>query len=82
MTGFSNNDKCVSLWNFPSISKSASSAKLFEVRIRVVRFGIEFGSVVCMLLIRFLANRRVCSLGERGKFESVVMSLSVKSIAS
>lgn len=82
VTGFSNKERCVSLENFPNVSRSASSAKLFEVRIRVVRFGIEFGRRGCMLLMRFLASRRVCSLGESGKFESAVMSLSVKSMAS
>ena len=82
MTGFSSKDRCVSRWNFPSISKSASSARLFEVRIKVVRFGIEFGSAECMLLTRFLASSNVWSLGDSGKFDSVVISLSVKSIAS
>ena len=82
VTGFSNNDRCVSRKNFPSTSKSASSAKLFDVRTRVARFGIEFGSVDCMELTRFLANNNVCSLGDSGKFPKRVTSLSVKSIAS
>ena len=82
MTGFSSNERCVSSGNFASTSKSASSAKLFEVRIRVVRFGIAFSSVDCRLLTRFLANKSVRSLGDRGKFEREVMLLSVKSMAS
>ena len=59
-----------------------SSAKLFEVRTKVVRFGRELARVGCMLLTRFRASRRVRNRGLRGKFESAVMSLSVKSIAS
>ena len=47
-----------------------------------MRFGIEFGSIDCMLLTRFLASNNVCSLGDRGKFDNAVISLSVKSIAS
>jgi len=35
-----------------------------------------------MLLTRLRARRRVCRRGERGKLERVLMSLSVKSIAS
>ena len=52
------------------------------MRIRLVRFGIEFASVDCMLVIRLRARRRVCKRGERGKLERVEMSLSVKSMAS
>ena len=73
---------CVSLVKLLKGSKSASSAKLLDVRMRVVRFGIEVARFGCMLLTRFLASKSVCSRGERGKFESVVISLSVKSIAS
>ena len=82
VTGFSNKLKWVSLGNFPSTSRSASSAKLFDVSIRVVRLGRLVGTRGSIVLIRFLASRRVCSRGERGKFERAVMSLSVKSIAS
>ena len=82
VTGFSNKLKCVSLENFPSTSKSASSAKLFDVSIRVVRLGMLLGTRGSIVLIRFLASRSVCSRGERGKFDRAVMSLSVKSIAS
>ena len=47
-----------------------------------MRFGIEDASVDCMLVMRLRARRRVCRRGERGKFERVLMSLSVKSMAS
>ena len=47
-----------------------------------MRLGIDFESAGWMLLILLRARRRVCRRGERGKLESVVMSLSVKSIAS
>lgn len=67
---------------FLSASKSASSAKLLDVRIKVVRFGNEVASVDCMLLSLFRARRSVRSRGERGKLERAVMSLSVKSMAS
>ena len=63
-------------------SRSASSAKLLEVRIRVVRFGSEAASVDWMLLILLRARSSVRSRGERGKLERAVMSLSVKSMAS
>lgn len=72
----------MSLGKFLSGSKSASSAKLLEVRIKEVRFGNEFASVGCMLLILFRASRSVRNRGERGKLERAVMSLSVKSMAS
>ena len=82
VTGFSSNDKCVSLAKFRNGSKSASSAKLLDVRTRVVRLGMLAARFDWMLLTRLRARRMVWSLGERGKFERVVMSLSVKSIAS
>lgn len=82
VTGFSSSDTWVSREKFLSTSRSASSAKLFEVRIKVVRFGRELARVGCMLLTRFRASRRVCNRGLSGKFDSAVMSLSVKSIAS
>ena len=82
VTGFSNKLRCVSRGNFPSISKSASSAKLLDVSIRVVRLGRLFGTRGSIVLIRFLARRSVCSRGESGKLDRAVMSLSVKSIAS
>ena len=47
-----------------------------------MRFGIEDASVDCMLVMRLRARRRVCRRGERGKLERVLMSLSVKSMAS
>jgi len=81
-TGFSINTKCVSFEKCLSGSRSASSAKLFEVRTSAVRFGIEVARLACMLLTRFRARSRVCRRGEKGKFERAVISLSVKSIAS
>lgn len=63
-------------------SRSANSAKLFDVRISVVRLGIDLARVGCMLLTRLRARRSVRSLGESGKLDMAVMSLSVKSIAS
>ena len=82
VTGFSNKLRCVRRGNFPSTSRSASSAKLLDVSIRVVRLGRLLGTRGSIVLIRFLARRRVCRRGERGKLERAVMSLSVKSIAS
>ena len=72
----------MSLGKVLSASRSASSAKLLDVRISVVRFGSEFASVDCMLLRRFRASRRVRKRGESGKLDKAVMSLSVKSMAS
>ena len=82
VTGFSSNDKCVSFVKFLSTSKSASSAKLFEVSIKTRRLGIALGRVDWMLLMRFRARRSVRNRGVSGKFERVLISLSVKSIAS
>ena len=82
VTGFSNKLRCVRRGNFPSTSRSASSAKLLDVSIRVVRLGRLLGTRGSIVLIRFLASRRVCRRAERGKLERAVMSLSVKSIAS
>lgn len=72
----------MSLGKLRSASRSASSAKLLEVRIRVVRFGNEFASVGWMLLTLLRARRSVRRRGESGKLERAVMSLSVKSMAS
>lgn len=63
-------------------SRSASSATLFDVRTRVVRFGIELARLACMLVTRLRASRRVCNRGESGKLDMEAISLSVKSIAS
>lgn len=82
VTGFSINTRCVSFGNVDSASRSASSAILLAVRTKVVRFGIECASDGWMLAIRFRARRSVCNLGERGKFPSTWISLSVKSMAS
>ena len=45
VTGLSSNDRCVSFVKCLKVSKSANSARLFCVRIRHVRLGIEFASV-------------------------------------
>ena len=82
MTGLSSNERCVSRERFRSGSRSASSAKLLEVRVKVVRLGKEVASVDWMLLSLLRARRRVRRRGERGKLERAVMSLSVKSMAS
>ncbi len=82
VTGLSSKLRCVNLPKCLSVSRSASSARLFCVRIRHVRFGIEVASVGWMLVMRLRARRRVCRRGERGKLERVAMSLSVKSMAS
>ena len=82
MTGLSSNERCVSREKFRSGSRSASSAKLLEVRVKVVKFGREVASVDWMLLSLLRARRRVRSRGERGKLERAMMSLSVKSMAS
>ena len=82
VTGLSSNERCVSREKFRSGSRSASSAKLLEVRVRVVRLGREVASVDWMLLSLLRARRRGRRRGERGKLERAVMSLSVKSMAS
>ena len=82
MTGLSSKERCVSREKFRSGSRSASSAKWLEVRVKVVRLGREVASVDWMLLSLLRARRRVRSRGERGKLERAVMSLSVKSMAS
>ena len=63
-------------------SRSASSAKLLDVRTRFVRFGRVLARLDCMLVSRLRARSRVCSRGERGKLEREVISLSVKSMES
>ena len=82
VTGFSNNTKWVSRAKLRNGSKSASSAKLLDVKTRFRRFGSEVARLGWILLMRLRARRRVCRRGERGKLERVGMSLSVKSMAS
>jgi len=55
---------------------------LFCVSTNVLRFGMLFDKLVCMLDTRFRAHSNVCSRGESGKLPRTVMSLSVRSIAS
>ena len=82
VTGFSNKLKWVNRVQCLKVSRSASSLKLFDVRINVLRFGIEVASVDWMLFMRLRDKRRVCNRGERGKLERALISLSVKSMAS
>ena len=82
VTGFSRRETCVSLGKFFKGSRSASSTRLFAVRTRFVRLGIELARLGWMLETRFRARRRVRRRGERGKLAMVVISLSVKSMAS
>ena len=82
VTGFSDKLRCVSRRKFLRGSRSASSAKLLDVRMRVSRLGMEFGIVNCIELTLFLARRRTRNRGDRGKLAREAMSLSVKSMAS
>jgi hypothetical protein len=82
VTGFSIRTRCVSLGSVPRASRSASSAKLFDVRTSVVRFGIDCAMVGWIWATRLRARRSVERRGERGKLPRSWMSLSVKSIAS
>jgi len=81
-TGFSNKLKCTSARQRLRPSRSLNSLTRFAVRTRVVRLGICSAMRLSTVWIRFLAQSRVFRRGERGKPASVVMSLSVKSIAS
>ena len=82
VTGFSSNDRWVSRGRSRKGSRSASSAKLFAVRTRVVRLGRFVARFDWMVVRRLRARRRVRRRGEFGKLERETMSLSVKSIAS
>lgn len=82
VTGFSINTKCVNRVNVASTSRSANSAKLFEVRTKVERLGREFARVGWMLETRLRARRSVRNRGDSGKLPSSCISLSVKSMAS
>lgn len=82
MTGLSNRLKWVNRVQCLRVSRSASSLKLFDVKINVLRFGTEVARVDWMLFMRLRAKSRVCNLGERGKLERALISLSVKSMAS
>ncbi len=82
MTGFSKSTKCVNRRNPLRGSRSPSSARLFEVKTSEERFGMEFATEGWMLDTRFLAISKVRNRGNSGKLAKVLMSLSVKSIAS
>lgn len=82
VTGFSNNDRCVSLLNLLNGSRSASSLRLFAASASTCKFGIEFARVDWMVETRLRARSSVLRRSESGKLPSCWMSLSVKSIAS
>jgi len=82
VTGFSSRTRCVNFEHFVRPSISASSRTLLFASINVVRFGIPSAILLSTVCIRFLAHNNVLSRGDKGKFPSVVKSLSVRSIAS
>jgi len=63
-------------------SKSPSSETLLFVSTRVVRFGTERCKDCEKMDIRLLARRRVRNRLIKGRFPSVIMALSVRSMAS
>ena len=63
-------------------SKSPSSEMLLFVSTRVVRFGTERCRDCERTDIRLLARRRVRNRLIKGMFPSVIMALSVRSMAS
>jgi hypothetical protein len=75
-------DKYFSPFSSFSGSKSPSSETLLLVRTRVVRFGTDRWMDGDIADIRLFANRRVRSRLSRGRFPSVMIELSVRSIAS
>lgn len=81
-TGHPTRLTCVSFMNPCKGSRSASSERLFCVSTSVLRFGMLFDRLGCILAIRLRAHSRVCNRGESGKLERVAMSLSVKSMDS
>jgi len=74
-------DKYFSPLSSFSGSNSPNSEMLLFVRIRVVKFGTDRWMDGDIEDIRLFANRRVRSRFSRGRFPSVVIELSVKSIA-
>jgi len=82
VTGLSVKTRCVSLLKVARTSKSANSAKLLDARTRFLKLGIEWAIEGWTLETRFLANSSVVILGDKGKFPSTWISLSVKSIES
>jgi hypothetical protein len=82
VTGLSSKLTAVNLVKPCSASRSASSAMLLLVNTSVFRLGTLFHRLGWILEIRFRAHSSVCSRGRRGKLARVVMSLSVKSMAS
>ena len=81
-TGFSTSETCVSFVKSLSGTRSASSLTLFCVKTSVLSLGMLFAKLGWMLATRFRAHKSVCSRSICGKFASVAMSLSVKSMHS
>ena len=75
-------DKYFSPFSSFSGSKSPSSKMLLFVRTSVVRLGTDKWIDGDIADIRLFARRSVRSLLSRGRFPSVMIELSVKSIAS
>ena len=63
-------------------SKSPSSAKALFVKTSVVKFGTDCCIDGWIAWIVLFARIRVRNLGDRGKLESAVRELSVRSIVS
>ncbi len=82
VTGLSTSTRCVRRAIFANISRSASSATLFDARTRFFRFGMDFAIVGWILATRFRASSSVVIRGDRGKLPRTWISLSVKSIES
>ena len=82
MTGLSNKIKCISLTKCCRGSRSASSDKLLEVRVKLSRLGTDVERDVFMLFILLRARSSTRNRGESGKWARVERSLSVKSMAS
>lgn len=82
VTGFSSRLRCVRLWHLLSPSRSPISLTRFDVNTKVVRLGSCSPILRSTFWMRLRAHSSVLSLGDSGKLESVVISLSVKSIAS
>lgn len=82
VTGLSTSTRCVRRVILPKISRSASSATLFDARTRFFRPGMDFAIVGWMLATRFRASSSVVMRGDKGKLPRTWISLSVKSIES
>jgi len=81
-TGLSTKLKCTSFVNPLSGSRSANSATAFSLSTSVDRFGMLLCRSRCTELTLLRARYRLLRRGFSGKFDRVLMSLSVKSMAS